>query len=194
MITETILNKPGEWKLIKFPAPYADAFIHSFSPHVSVRIEVDKLWNPSNVSSNEDVRNLGITVGKHRWLTPEGEMGGWYDVDFLNDTYFRWSGKYAWRKIIVGPEHKLKIPLSAANILLKWWPMDVAVYFNNKYIDTVTFKNKTWKNYTYPIPESFQTGSTGIVEFVSSRTWIPKNYGFRDPRVLGVAVGEIMSE
>jgi len=194
MITETTLDKPGEWKLIKFPAPYADAFIHSFSPHVSVRIEVDKLWNPSNVSSNEDVRNLGITVGKHRWLTPEGEMGGWYDVDFLNDTYFRWSGKYAWRKIIVGPEHKLKIPLSAANILLKWWPMDVAVYFNNKYIDTVTFKNKTWKNYTYPIPESFQTGSTGIVEFVSSRTWIPKNYGFNDPRVLGVAVGEIISE
>jgi len=194
MITETTLDKPGEWKLIQFPAPYADAFIHSFPPHVSVRIEVDKLWNPSNVSSNEDVRNLGITVGKHRWLTPEGEIGGWYGVDFFNDIHFRWSGKYAWRKIIVGSEHKIKIPFSAANILLKWWPLDVAVYFNNKYIDTVTFRNKTWKNYTYPIPENFQTGSTGIVEFVSSRTWIPKNYGFYDPRVLGVAVGEIISE
>jgi len=194
MITEMTLDKPGEWKLIKFPALYADAFIHSISPHVSVRIEVDKLWNPSNVSSNKDIRNLGITVGKHRWLTPEGEIGGWYGVDFLNDIHFRWSEKYAWRKIIIGPEHKMKIPFSAANILLKWWPLDVAVYFNNKYIDTVTFRNKTWKNYTYPIPESFETGSTGFVEFVSSRTWIPKNYGFDDHRELGVAVGEIIPE
>jgi len=90
--------------------------------------------------------------------------------------------------------HKIKIPLSAANILLKWWPVDLAVYFNNKYLDTVTFENKIWKNYTYTIPKNFQIGSTGIVEFIVERTWIPKHYGFDDPRELGVAVGDIISE
>ena len=193
-INEIILDKPGEWKLIKFPAPYANAFIHSLPAFVSVRIEVDKLWKPSSVSTNEDVRSLGITVGKHRWLTPESEMGGWYGVDFLDDMPFWWSKKYAWRKVIVGEKHKLKIPFSAANILLKWWPLDVAVYFNNEYIDTVTFRNKAWKNYTYPISEKFRTGSTGVVEFISSRTWIPKHYGFDDSRPLGISVGEIISE
>jgi len=193
-ITETTLDNPDEWKLIQFPAPYANAFIHAFSPRVSVRIEVDKLWTPSSVSTNEDVRSLGITVGEHRWLTPAGEMGGWYDVDFFEDIHFRWSGKYAWRKVVVGPKHKIKVPFSAANILLKWWPLDVAVYFNNKYIDTVTFRNKTWKNYTYPIPDKLKTGTTGIVEFVCSKTWTPKHYGFKDPRNLGVAIGEITSE
>ena len=193
-ITDTILDKPGEWKLIKFPALYANAFIYSSPPCISVRIEVNKLWSPSNVSSNEDVRSLGITVGKHRWLSSESDMGGWYGVDFLNEMPFWWSGKYAWRKIIVGPNHKIKIPFSAANILLKWWPLDVAVYFNNKYIDTVTFRNKTWKNYTYPISENIQIGSTGVVEFITSRTWIPKHYGFDDSRNLGIAVGEITSE
>ena len=193
-ITDTILDTPGEWKLIKFPALYANAFIHSSPPSISVRIEVDKLWSPSNVSSNEDVRSLGITVGKHRWLTSENDMDGWYGVDFLNDMPFWWSEKYAWRKIIVGQNHEIKIPFSAANILLKWWPLDVAVYFNNKYIDTVTFRNKTWKNYTYPISENIQIGSTGVVEFITSRTWIPKHYGFNDSRNLGIAVGEITSE
>ena len=193
-INETTLDIPAEWKLIKFPALYANAFIHSLPEHISVRIEVDKLWKPSSITTNKDVRSLGITVGKHRWLTPENEMGGWYGVDFLDDIPFWWSKKYAWRKIIVGKNHKMKIPLSAANILLKWWPLDVAVYFNNKYIDTITFRNKAWKNYTYPISESFQVGSTGIVEFISSRTWIPKHYGFDDSRPLGISVGEIISE
>jgi len=193
-ITDAVLDKPGEWKLIKFPTPYANAFIHSLPARISVRIEVDKLWKPSSVSTNEDVRSLGITVGKHRWLTPEGDMGGWYGVDFLNDMPFWWSGKYAWRKVPIGEKHKMKIPFSAANILLKWWPLDVAVYFNNEYIDTITFRNKSWKNYTYPIPEKFQTDSTGIVEFITSRTWIPKHYGFNDTRDLGIAVGEIISE
>jgi len=191
---ETILDKPGEWKLIKIPAPYANPFIHSFSPEISVRIEVDKLWSPNAVSTNEDVRLLGITVGKHRWLSPEGESGGWYGKEKYNGVPCRWSGKYAWEKVPIGENHKIKIPLSAANILLKWWPLNLAVYFNNQYVDTVTFENKTWKNYTYPIPEKFPTGSTGIVEFISERTWIPKHYGFDDPRNLGVAVGDIITE
>ncbi len=181
-VNETKLDKSGEWKLIKIPALYANAFSHSFSPFVSIRIEVDKLWKPSNVSTNKDTRELGITVGKHRWLAPEAKIGGWYGEDIYNNMLFRWSGKYAWKKIIVGKKRKMKIPFSAANILLKWWPLDVAIYFNSKYIDTITFRNKTWKNYTYPIPENFDIGSTGIVEFISSRTWIPKHYGFDDTR------------
>ena len=192
---KAVLNKPGEWKLIKIPAPYANAFISTIPPKISVRIEVDKLWTPNVVSTNEDIRELGITVGEHRWFSPEGETGGWLGKkEKYNDISYYWSGKYAWRKIIVEKNHKIKIPLSAANILLKWWPVDLAVYFNNKYLDTVTFENKIWKNYTYTIPKNFQPGSTGIVEFIVERTWIPKHYGFDDPRELGVAVGDIISE
>jgi len=74
---EAVLSKPGEWKLIKIPAPYANAFISTIPPKISVRIEVDKLWTPNVVSTNEDIRELGITVGEHRWFSPEGETGGW---------------------------------------------------------------------------------------------------------------------
>ena len=191
---QVTLDKPGEWKLIQIPAPYADAFIHTFPFRVSIRIEVDKTWIPKKTSGDEDVRDLGITVGEFRWLTPKNEMGGWYNVAFDRDKPFWWSGKYGWRKIVVGPMHEMKIPFSAMNILLNRWPLDVAVYFNGEYCDTITLRTKGWINYTYPISKHFETGSTGIVEFISSRTWIPKQYGFSDSRVLGVAVGEITAE
>jgi len=188
------IEKPGEWALIKFFVPYANPFIKNISPHASIRIEADRTWTPEE-SPEDDTRRLSILTGKLRWLDPEEEAGGWHKKEkWKNDRPFSWSGIHAYRTVIVNSNKYIKIPTYANNLLLKKWPLDVAVYLNGKFLDTITIRDKYWKNHRYPLPKNCIPGSTNIIEFIAERTWVPKHYGFEDTRNLGIAVGEITLE
>lgn len=189
---EFILKTPGKWELITLPVDYADPFQKHVEPYTAIRIEVTRTWVPLQTTGEKDIRDLGIVVGEFRWMPPAKKMGGWHKLEQWEDTIpFRWSTQYAWREIAVSTNNTMEIPMYASNVLLRRWPLDVALYFNGEYLDTVTFRHKRWKNYRYPLPESVKPGSTNIIEFITSRTWVPKHYGFDDPRELGIAVGEI---
>ncbi len=180
--------------MIKFLVPYANPFLKNMSPHAAIRIEADRTWTPEDFPA-DDARKLSVLSGEFRWLDPEKESGGWYKKEkWKNDRPFSWSGIHAYRTVIVNSNKYIKIPMYANNLLLKKWPLDVAVYFNGKFLDTITFRDKYWKNYRYPLPKNCTPGSTNIIEFISDRTWVPKHYGFDDTRNLGVAVGEITLE
>ena len=189
-----IIEKPGEWALIKFLVPYANPFIKNISPHASIRIEADRTWMPE-ASAEDDTRKLSILTGEFRWLEPEEEEGGWYKEElWKNKKPFTWSGIHAYRTVIVNSNKYIKIPMYASNLLLKKFPLDVAIYFNGNILDTITFRDKSWKNYRYPLPKNCKQNSTNIIEFVAERTWMPKHYGFEDTRNFGVAVGVITLE
>ena len=79
----------------------------------------------------------------------------------------------------------------ASNLLLRRWPLRVALYINRQYLDTVTFRDKRWKNYTYPVAAFAGQNTTGTLEIIPERTWVPRHFGFEDERPLGVAVGTI---
>ena len=189
------LDYPGEWALITLPVPYTTPFQRSEYQFVTIRIEVDHTWVPADVTGEDDVRQLGIAVGTFRWLTPEPEEGGWYaEEKWENERPFQWSSNYAWRKVPLSSNHFIQIPMYASNIQLRRWPLKVALYVDRKYLDTVTLRDKRWRDFRYPLPRGLMPGSTVLVEFVTSRTWVPKHFGFEDNRRLGVAVGEITTE
>jgi len=189
---EYALVNPGKWELIKIPVRYADAFQEYIEPCTAIRIEVDRTWVPLNVSGEKDTRELGIVVGEFRWHEPEKELGGWYRSNLWDETIpFRWSKEYAWRKLYVSTNRFMEIPMYASNVLLRYRPLNAALYLNGKYLDTVTFNDKQWKNYRYPLPDTIKPGTSNMIEFIISRTWVPKHYGFDDKRELGVAVGDI---
>jgi|GEM_PF-1107796 len=188
------IEKPGEWSLIKFFVPYANPFIKNINPHVTIRIEADRTWIPKE-APEKDTRELSLLTGEFRWLDPEEENGGWHKREkWKNERPFSWGGIHAYRTVVVQSNRYMKIPMYASNLLLKKFPLDVAVYFNSKYLDTITFRDKHWKNYRYPLPKGCKPGSTNIIEFIAERTWVPKHYGFEDTRSLGVAVGDITLE
>jgi hypothetical protein len=182
----------SKWELITLPVDYAAPFQKYIEPFTAIRIEVSRTWVPLETTGEEDIRTLGIVVGEFRWLPPVKKTGGWHKQEMWEEKIpFRWSKQYAWREIAVSTNSVMEIPMYASNVLLRRWPLDVALYFNGEYLDTVTFRHKRWKNYRYPLPESVEPGSTNVIEFITSRTWVPKHYGFDDPRELGIAVGEI---
>jgi O-antigen ligase len=186
------LTKPGKWELIQLPVRYADAFQQYIEPCTALRIEVDRTWIPMEITGETDTRNLGIVVGEFRWQAPAQEMGGWYRSNLWDNTIpFRWSKEYAWRKLHISTNRFMEIPMYASNVLLRYWPLNAALYLNGHYLDTVTFNDKQWKNYRYPLPDTVKAGTNNIIEFITSRTWVPKHYGFDDKRELGVAVGDI---
>jgi hypothetical protein len=191
LMREHVFTAPGEWALLTMPVPYADAFSHTFPPHTALRIATDRTWVPGA----NDVRTLGVMVGQPRWLEPDGMSGGWHKNEVWDGvTPFRWAGAYAWQKCVMASNSYVQMPMYASNIQLRRWPLRVAVYLNRQYLDTITLRDKRWKTYTYPLPAGIQPCSTALVEVISSRTWVPKHYGFADPRELGVAVGDITFE
>jgi hypothetical protein len=195
LMREHTFTTPGEWALLTMPVPYADAFAHAFAPHTAVRIEAGRTWVPHTATGADDVRTLGVMVGQVRWLEPDGPAGGWFKRERWDGvTPFRWAGGYAWQKCALATNTHMQIPLYASNIQLRRWPLQVALYFNRQYFDTITLRDKRWKSYTYPLPAGVQACTTALVEVISARTWVPKHYGFADPRALGVAVGDITFE
>ena len=130
-----------------------------------------------------------------RWLEPDSTDGGWHAPETAPDgTAFRWSSGYAWQRLPAGTNSFINIPMYASNIQLRRWPLRVAVYVNRRHLDTVTFTDKRWKNYRYPLPADVPQDADVLVEFVPSRTWVPRHYGFDDSRALGVAVGTLTCE
>jgi hypothetical protein len=195
LLREHTFTAPGEWALLTVPVPYADAFAHVFAPHTAVRIEVDRTWVPRAATGANDVRRLGVMVGQLRWLEPTGMDNGWYQRErWEGVTPFRWSSGYAWQKCALPTNTHMQIPMYASNIQLRRWPLQVAIYLNRQYLDTITLRDKRWKSYTYPLPDGLRPGTTALVEVISARTWVPKHYGFADPRALGVGVGDISFE
>ena len=189
---EYALKNPGKWELIKIPVHYADPFQKYIEPCTAVRIEVDRTWVPKDVSGEKDTRELGIVVGEFRWQSHEKDMGGWYRSNMWDNTIpFRWSKEYAWRKLHISTNDFMEIPMYASNVLLRYRPLNVALYLNGSYLDTVTFNDKQWKIYRYPLPDTVKPNTTNTLEFNVSRTWVPKHYGFDDERELGIAVGDI---
>jgi hypothetical protein len=185
---------PGEWALITVPVPYADAFSPNSQAYATLRIVCSRTWVPKESNADADPRQLGVMIGELRWLEPAETSGGWYAPERWGDAKpFRWSGAYAWSKIAVGTNTHLQIPMYASHVLLRYRPLDVAIYLNRQRLGLVTFRDKRWKTYTYDL-SGVQPGSTALVEFVSSRTWVPKHYGFDDGRALGVGVGTISVE
>jgi len=188
------IKKPGEWTLVKFFVPFANPFIKNIAPHTSIRIEADRTWMPK-ASKENDTRKLSVLTGEFRWLEPEKDEGGWYKKELWNNEKpFAWSGIHAYRSVIVNSNKYIKIPMYASNLFLKKFPLNVAIYFNGKFLDTITFRDKSWKNYRYPLPKNCKQNSINIIEFVAERTWMPKHYGFEDTRNFGIAVGEITLE
>jgi len=189
------ITTPGEWQLLRLPVPYADAFRHAGSPHASLRLAVNRTWVPRKVTGGDDDRQLGVLVGEPRWLEPDSTDGGWHAPETAPDgTAFRWSSGYAWQRLPAGTNSFINIPMYASNIQLRRWPLRVAVYVNRRHLDTVTFTDKRWKNYRYPLPADVPQDADVLVEFVPSRTWVPRHYGFDDSRALGVAVGTLTCE
>jgi len=188
-------EKPGEWALIRLPVCYATPFRHTVQPHTALRIEAVPTWIPQTTTGAEDVRTLGVLVGEFRWSEPEGAEGGWHAAEHLADkTPFNWSTDYAWRKIPVTATNSISISLYASHLLLRRWPLEVAIYLNRQLLGTVSLCEKRWDRRTYKLPASVAVGSTALIEFAVSRTWVPRHYGFDDSRSLGVAVGEIRCE
>lgn len=186
---------PGEWKMIRVPVTYADPFITGFSPRTTVRIEVDRTWVPAEVTGEADTRRLGLAIGAFDWDMPEAESHGFYVQETREDgTPFRWTSGYAWKKCVLGPSRQIEIPLHAAHIFLRQHHVQVALYFNARPLGIVTFRDKKWKTYRYTLDDVYDVGSTGLVEIITSRVWVPRHYGFDDTRTLGVAVGEIKSQ
>jgi len=133
------IKKPGEWALIKFLVPYANPFVKNISPHTSIRIEADRTWIPE-ASKENDTRKLSVLTGEFRWMNPENDKGGWYKEElWKNEKPFAWSRIHAYRTVIVNSNKYIKIPMYASNLLLKKIPLDVAIYFNGKFLDTITF-------------------------------------------------------
>lgn len=189
------LATPGEWQLLRVTVPYANVFQYAGAPHTAVRLMVDRTWVPRQVTGGDDDRPLGVLVGEPRWLEPETSSGGWYDQEIAPDgSSFRWSSSYAWLRLYNTTNVFINIPMYASNIQLRRWPLRVALYLNRRHLDTLTFTDKRWKNYRFPLPEDTPTNSTLLLEVIPSRTWVPKHYGFDDARALGVAVGTITLE
>ncbi|MCX7847073.1 MAG: O-antigen ligase family protein [bacterium] len=191
---EHTFTRPGVWHLLRVAVPYADPFCASLPAHVAVRIVVSRTWVPRKVTGGDDDRTLGVLVGAWRWEEPIAD-GGWHSEENAPDgTPFRWSTDYAWCVVPVNTGAFINIPMYASNILLRRWPLRVAVYLNRQHLDTIVLSDKRWKQYRYPLPADLPSWARVLVELIPSRTWVPRHYGFEDSRALGVAVGPIRVE
>jgi len=189
------IQEHGSWLLLRVPVPYANPFQSAGPPHTALRLAVNRTWVPRKVTGGDDDRALGVLVGEPRWLEPDSDAGGWHAPETAPDgSPFRWSSNYAWQRLPATTNAFINIPMYASNIQLRRWPLRVAVYLNRRHLDTITFTDKRWKNYRFPLPEDTLTNTSLLVEFIPSRTWVPKHYGFDDPRALGVAVGTMTLE
>lgn len=189
------LSAPNEWQLLRVTVPYANAFQYCGPFHAAIRVEVSRTWVPRKVTGWDDDRELGVLVGEPRWLEPEAPAGGWYEEETSPEGMrYRWSSRYAWQRLYNTTNSFLSIPMYAANIQLRRWPLRVAIFLNRAHLDTVTLTDKRWREYRYPLPNETPTNSDLLVELVPSRTWVPRHYGFDDYRELGVAVGRMRLE
>ena len=190
-----VFTQPGEWALIRLAVPYATPFKQAVAPHTTLRIEATPTWIPRVATGADDDRTLGVLVGEFRWREPEEADGGWHARERLDDgTPYNWSSSYAWRKVPVLGTNSITIPIYASNILLRRRPLDVAIYLNRQLLDVVSLREKRWERRKYALPAAVPPNTTAVVEFATSRTWVPRHYGFDDSRPLGVAVGAIRCE
>lgn len=194
-VAQTNLSEIGKWVYMDIPVPYANAFVKGFKPHTTVRLEVSPTWVPGELIGGSDMRELGVLAGPFSWHAPAQDESGFYSWEKWDNTKpFRWTDGYAWQKIIVQSNRQVEIPLYASHILLNKWNVRAEIYFDTSRIGSVNFNDKNWKTYQYTLGNSYPIGTTGLLEIVTSRVWIPKHYGFDDDRKLGVAVGEIKVE
>ena len=193
-VKEHIFITPGTWSMIRLYASPANPFADNLEQYVTLRIAVDKTWQPDILNESKDMRELGIAVGEIEWQSPKQFMGGWFDRELWQGSPFRWFGRYAWRKIIVSSNRWINIPVYSANPLQKFFPVKLAVCYNNTLLDVININNNHWEIHRAALPNTIDIGETGVVEFAVSRVWKPANFGYDDKRELGVAIGEIASE
>lgn len=121
---------------------------------------------------------------------------GFYRLERAGDGRdFRWTREYGGMTIKID-KPLVRVPLLAAHPDIQRNPVKVDIYLvkdlfrRKKLLAELTLNESVWETHEFSLPR--EVGQEIILLFKVSRTWNPlKTTGARDPRNLGVAVGEI---
>ncbi|HHT79501.1 MAG TPA: O-antigen ligase family protein [Actinobacteria bacterium] len=136
---------------------------------------------------------LFISVNKISIANKQNSYGidnnfGFYSQEKADNHIYRWTSSDA-GLTIKKESNRLVIPLRAANPDIESKNLAVNIFVNNKKERKIIFNDNEWKETVIDVSGYY--GENISVIFSCSMTWCPEEFGIKDGRRLGVAVGEI---
>lgn len=187
--TNVTLSAPGQIATVTLATGYPLPFDALTDQHLSLRLSCEHVWRPCDYGTPGDERELGVAMGRLRWLPDDRPEAGFYEREKEPDgRVFAWSGGAAFFSDRPRKWGTLEISLKALNPMLRFREVTVAIYVNGHFLDVVHLGDHNWRTYEYELPDDVPKKRWNLVELFVSRCWLPRHYGFEDGRSLGVAV------